>query len=359
VTLAAFVGPSLPAEDVRRAADCVLLPPARQGDVWRALRELRPAAIALIDGVFEAQPSVWHHEILDALESGVRVYGASSMGALRAAELEPFGMIGVGRVFEWVQQGFADDADVALLHADAEHGYRPLSLPHVTVLYAVEQARAAGVIGKEPARKLIAASEAAFYQDRSWGSVLPALAPAARSKWHAWAARGVPDVKALDAAACLRAAASGAGARRAPVRRRDAWPSSLVRRRKLRDAMPAVLDAVLARKDAGELRDAGLRRALLAAFARQMGLRPSPEAVQAAEGTWLASLGASPADRGAVLQASGMDDADARRLFEEVALEELVLRGATRMVNDGPSDDEAIAAEARLRGLWAASGRKR
>jgi hypothetical protein len=281
------------------------------------------------------------------------------MGALRAAELEPFGMIGVGRVFEWVQQGVADDADVALLHADAEHGYRPLSLPHVTVLCAVEQARATGAIGKAPARAVIAASEAAFYQERSWASVLSALTPAARKKWDAWAARGVPDVKALDAAACLRAAARGAGGGRAPERRRSAWPSSLVRRRKLRAAMPAVLDAVLARKDADELRDAGLRRALLAAFARQMGLRPSPEAVQRAELTWLGSLGATPGDRGAVLQASGMDDADARRLFEDVALEELLLRGATRMVNDGPSDEEAIAGEARLRGHWAAFGRKR
>ena len=33
------------------------------GDVWRALED-EPRAIALIDGVFEHVPSVWHHELV-------------------------------------------------------------------------------------------------------------------------------------------------------------------------------------------------------------------------------------------------------------------------------------------------------
>ena len=73
--------------------------PARQGDIWRAVRAHRPVAIGLIDGVFFHEPAVWHREILWALAEGVHVFGAASMGALRAAELEPFGMRGVGRVF--------------------------------------------------------------------------------------------------------------------------------------------------------------------------------------------------------------------------------------------------------------------
>ena len=82
--LVVIVGPSLSAEEARRVAPCTLLPPARQGDVWRALA-LRPRALVLLDGVFEAQPSVWHHELLAALEAGVAVFGGASMGALRAA----------------------------------------------------------------------------------------------------------------------------------------------------------------------------------------------------------------------------------------------------------------------------------
>ena len=66
--LVAFLGPSLTAAAARAAAPGVhVLPPARQGDVWRALA-LRPRAIALIDGVFESEPSVWHRELLGALK---------------------------------------------------------------------------------------------------------------------------------------------------------------------------------------------------------------------------------------------------------------------------------------------------
>ena len=99
-----FLGPSLAASEAQSIAPCTLMPPARQGDVWRALK-LRPRAIALIDGIFESQPSVWHHEILDALDAGVPVFGGASMGALRAAELHRWGMVGTGRIFRWYRDG--------------------------------------------------------------------------------------------------------------------------------------------------------------------------------------------------------------------------------------------------------------
>lgn len=65
--LVVFLGPSLPEAEAKRLAPCTVLPPARQGDVWRAQR-LRPRAIALVDGVLEAQPSVWHHACLRGVE---------------------------------------------------------------------------------------------------------------------------------------------------------------------------------------------------------------------------------------------------------------------------------------------------
>ncbi len=55
--------------------------------------------LLLIDGYFHQVPSVQHKEILYALHQGLAVFGCSSMGALRAAELADFGMVGIGRVF--------------------------------------------------------------------------------------------------------------------------------------------------------------------------------------------------------------------------------------------------------------------
>ena len=135
--LIAFIGPSLTATAARAAAGRVRLElrgPARQGDIWRALDE-QPAAIALIDGVFESVPAVWHHELRAALASGVPVFGAASMGALRAAELWRQGMLGIGRIFEWYREPPADRHWPGSLEhhgAEAHHDHRPPDVAHGT-----------------------------------------------------------------------------------------------------------------------------------------------------------------------------------------------------------------------------------
>lgn len=295
----AFVGPSLPHAEARALGAEIVLPPARQGDVWRALEE-GPRALALVDGVFESQPSVWHHELLDALDEGVAVFGGASMGALRAAELQPQGMIGVGQIFRWVRDGVVeDDAEVALLHAGAEHDFRPLTLAQVNVRHAAAQAVAARVLTAAQGRALVRRSGRIFYQERTWPAVLALLPAAARAGW-----RFTEDLKALDARETIRAAAA-AGPGRAASPRPQA-PSSLVRRARI---PPELLRALQARRDAPALTDAGLRTALLAAWARALGLRVPPCAT---------------------------------RIEEDRALERLVLDHAARLVPDGPSREEAL-----------------
>ncbi|HSK78905.1 MAG TPA: TfuA-like protein [Thermoanaerobaculia bacterium] len=136
-----FAGPTLPREpgpDWRALLDaCRVLPPARRGDVLSALA-FHPRTIVLLDGYYFTVPSVTHKELLYALDAGVRVIGAASLGALRAAELAPFGMEGVGAVFDGYKSGALEgDDEVALLHAPAEHGYRPITLALVEVRHAL------------------------------------------------------------------------------------------------------------------------------------------------------------------------------------------------------------------------------
>jgi hypothetical protein len=370
--LLVFLGPSLPAQEARRLARCTVLPPARQGDVWRAL-SLRPRAIALVDGVFEAQPSVWHHELLAALEAGVAVFGGASMGALRAVELAPHGMVGVGRIFGWYRDGVVeDDSEVALLHADAEHGWRPLTVPLVNVRHAAERAQAARVLKRAEARALVEEAAGLFYQERTWARLLERVRPrwkqATGAGWEAWFAKGVEDLKRWDAEACIQAAAewvaSGApmpqGARQSP--------SSLVRRRRLVDGVTRVgggavssgrvLEALREAPDARALAEAGLRRALLAGWARTQGLSVTEAEVAGEEAAWWRERSVAPGRREAFLAASGLDGVALRRLCEERALERLVLAHASRLLPDGPSWDEALASEARLRGRWAEASRE-
>src|SRR3954454_11670879 len=111
MTVIIFSGPSLPPSLI--APGLERRPPLRQGDLHRAAIE-KPAALGVIDGYFETTPTVWHEEILFALDRGIAVYGAASIGALRAAELHTYGMTGVGCIFEWFRNGtLEDDDDVA------------------------------------------------------------------------------------------------------------------------------------------------------------------------------------------------------------------------------------------------------
>jgi hypothetical protein len=113
--------------------------PIRHGDLFRAA--LDPGdTVLVVDGVYQHYAPIRYKEIIAMLRRGVRVFGAASMGALRAAELAPLGMVGVGQVYRWYADGVLEaDGDVALAHGHAEVDYRPLSLTVVSLLHAAHE----------------------------------------------------------------------------------------------------------------------------------------------------------------------------------------------------------------------------
>lgn len=167
-----FAGPTLP-DAARLCGDVISVrPPAAHGDVLAAVRD-GARAIGIIDGNFEHVAPVWHKEILHALDQGVAVFGAASMGALRAAECDAFGMVGIGRIYEDYATGRRmDDADVALLHGPAELGYPALSLPLVNVDATLERIEAEGVMDKPAISGLRDAARQLFYKDRTWPAII-------------------------------------------------------------------------------------------------------------------------------------------------------------------------------------------
>jgi len=90
--------------------DAICAPPVERGDIVADIDD-GVTSILILDGVFHQALSVSPSEIMDALRRGIRVFGASSMGALRAAELEAYGMVGVGEIFEYIRNAaaFRDD----------------------------------------------------------------------------------------------------------------------------------------------------------------------------------------------------------------------------------------------------------
>lgn len=229
-----FAGPTLPAGEGRRELDAEFLPPAAQGDLYRAALG-GPVAIGLIDGYFERVPSVSHKEILWAMKQGVHVFGAASMGALRAAELSAFGMEGVGAIYDAFASGaLEDDDEVAVVHAEAEEGYRPLSEAMVNIRATLHAAERAGVLGPEARSTLEREAKGLFHAERSWPGLLKrgreaGLDEAVLDACRRFVAGGRVDQKRLDALGLLRTLRARLEAGLAPKQTRyafahtDAW----------------------------------------------------------------------------------------------------------------------------------------
>jgi hypothetical protein len=210
-----FLGPTLPLGEAKARLAARYLPPAAMGDVLALLSRQRPRALALVDGHFEHTAAVWHKELLYALERGVAVYGAASMGALRAAELHPFGMVGVGVIYRAYRRGaLSADDEVAVSHGPAELGYPRFSEALVNLRHGLGRAAAAGAITERTRARLVALARARFFRERSWPELLvdgrTAGVPAAQlTRLAAFVARATPDLKADDARRLLGRLARG------------------------------------------------------------------------------------------------------------------------------------------------------
>ncbi len=163
-----FLGPSLPLKEAKALLDARYFPPAKQGDILSLTVQFHPKIIALIDGFFMQALPVWHKEILYALEQGVVVLGASSMGALRAAEMADFGMIGVGKIFErYRSAAIIDDDEVVLMHGPSEEDYLPLSLPLINIRFTLELAQQEGRMSEELCQSILCCAQSLHYPERT------------------------------------------------------------------------------------------------------------------------------------------------------------------------------------------------
>ena len=213
-----FAGPSLP--PASRPADEIFAwrPPAVAGDAFRLGSRL-PQVMVIIDGLFDEQPAIRHKELLEIIAEGVVVIGGSSMGALRAAELRSFGMVGVGRIFEAFAAGrLVGDDEVALLHGPEEWGWRALTEPMVNVRATLQRAVRERVIDIALARRLRGMARGLFYKERTWPAILgPAIVEDAGAEAFAgWLGSGGVDLKRRDALACLERARTLVGSRPDP-----------------------------------------------------------------------------------------------------------------------------------------------
>lgn len=203
--LVVYLGPSLPVRDAGQILHAEYLPPAKRGDIPLAVRQ-GARIICLIDGVFFQDCSVGHREILAALSKNVRVIGSSSMGALRASELDTLGMEGIGEIYQLYKNGDVESDDEVALIFDPESGIA-LSIPLVNIRHILNLAADQGVIDRIQKDILFRTAQSLYFPERTWeriGELACKTIPApVLAKFLTFAEDG-PDLKREDAVRALR-----------------------------------------------------------------------------------------------------------------------------------------------------------
>jgi hypothetical protein len=208
-----FLGPTLAKERAEKLCKADYRGPAVHGDIHDAVAD-GATTIILIDGYFGTTQSVWHKEIIHAMESGVAVLGAASMGALRAVELAPFGMQGVGKIFnQYADSSIDGDDEVAVTHAPPELGYQPLTLAMVDVRATIESGLVQRQIPEDAAAALLERAKGLHFSVRTARLLFAERPPKCEeAQWAPladWFKASFFSQKTFDCEAALKQAESG------------------------------------------------------------------------------------------------------------------------------------------------------
>ncbi|MBR5503153.1 MAG: TfuA-related McrA-glycine thioamidation protein [Methanobrevibacter sp.] len=164
-----YLGLSIQEDEAKTILDADYRAPVKRGDILKAISE-KPDIIGIIDGVFHHSPAVAHKEIMKALKMGITVVGGSSMGALRASELDDIGMIGIGYVYKAYRTGqITSDDDVALSFDPVNKV--PISEALVNVDYKLELAVKEGIITEEEKEYVHNIAKDIYYPKRSYQNI--------------------------------------------------------------------------------------------------------------------------------------------------------------------------------------------
>jgi hypothetical protein len=231
-----FVGPTLPrSEPLLAAPGLRVRPPVGHGDLFADVL-LSGDTVVIIDGVYHQAPALRHKEILAAMGRGIRVIGAASIGALRAAELAAFGMLGVGSIYTSYARGEIDGDDEVAVGQAPDGDWEALTWPVVNLRHAVQLAVAAGVLDGGWAAGLVDALSTVYYPQRTTAAVRAVCHRHGESQFVEWLTEQrakdwhFADLKRADALAAVRAALDGRTSSKAADIRRPMWETTYFRR---------------------------------------------------------------------------------------------------------------------------------
>jgi hypothetical protein len=169
-----FLGPSL---SIQKAKEIFPLadyrPPARKGDFLKIANEQNDAGfVGFIDGVFLQDYPPTPIEVYSLLrKNNLTVAGAASLGALRAVELEKFGMIGIGKIFQLYKSGrLESDDEVAVTFSDQDYKLQSEAL--IDIRYTLYWAVKDGVINRDTKDVLARIAKQIYFPSRNYDEII-------------------------------------------------------------------------------------------------------------------------------------------------------------------------------------------
>jgi TfuA protein len=168
-----FLGPSLSHEKARKIFDADYRPPAKKGDFLRLAADPDVKLVGFVDGVFLQDYPPTPIEVYHlARKEGVLLAGAASLGALRAVELEKFGMVGIGKIFQLYKTGRVDADDELAVTFAPEGDYRLQSEAMIDIRYNLFLARKQEVISRKSKIALARVAKEIYFPHRNYAHII-------------------------------------------------------------------------------------------------------------------------------------------------------------------------------------------
>lgn len=204
-----FLGPSLKLDKARQIINAEFKPPAKKGDFINLSLISDTRKVVLIDGVFFQDYPPTPIEVFQVIrKSNFKVYGASSIGALRAVELEKFGMKGIGKIFELFKKNIINSDDEIAVTFDSN--YNLISEAMIDIRYNIFLAWKHKIIDKETKQSMIKIAKRIYFPYRSYDNIIAKsldLFPSHRIsilKFREYICSNRVSLKELDALKTLR-----------------------------------------------------------------------------------------------------------------------------------------------------------
>ena len=169
-----FLGPSLRLEKARKIfPDAEYRPPAKKGDFLRLATNPEVRIVGFIDGVFLQDYPPTPIEVYQlAIKEGMILAGAASLGALRAVELEKFGMVGIGKIFQLYKIGKLNADDEVAVTFVPEGDYQLQSEALIDIRYNLFLAHRKGIISRQAKKALARVAKEIYFPYRTYSNLV-------------------------------------------------------------------------------------------------------------------------------------------------------------------------------------------